>query len=418
MTQRKAPQGPDSDLLEELGEDRSRSSSQQVNIPVWRVPDDGKSHLFRILPGTLGKSGKKFWLMQKQHWTIQGGKRKPYDCAGDDTCPYCRGLKEYREKESALKKDLAADPRNRDIKHDLDVVAKIIKNCLPRDQYAFNVVVRSDNRNVQVLQAPKTVFDVIMQYYTDYGDMVTDEYDGNDFSVVKKKENGRTSYSTNVAPRASMLAPDEEAINDLLDHRHNLESLVREPDIARMEDAFYDMVDAVERGEYDDGDDRGGRDNRDDRGGRDRGGYDHHDDRRGSDRPPAPRSRGDEPPRSSRRGDPRDEPPRSSRRQEPEHEEDDIPMSHEGDRDPSEPAPRSERPARPARPASPESEPEAARPERPARPSRKERDPETPTRPERPIHPSRQEPEPKSEPAGDLMARIRGAEQGIDEEED
>jgi hypothetical protein len=256
----------DPELAAEMAEDKA-NFSEGSGTPTFKVPEDGMPHAVRVLPGTFGRSGKKWYVPQAQHW-VQGPRgRMPYDCPAKglkQPCPFCEGLEEWRGIESKLKAEMKASP-SKACRAEIETAEAVIKNCLFRVSYALNVISREEeSRIVRKFSAPKTVFSVIESYYANHGDAVLDGYEGWDFLITRKKVRGFSSYDTRIDLRQSSIGDTDQQIEDAIASINDLEAGVDFEDYDKLKIAYDAMVETVLRGEPEDGAQRNLGDNDDD----------------------------------------------------------------------------------------------------------------------------------------------------------
>lgn len=307
----------------------SRTLEGISKVSYYKVDSDGENHSFRVLPGEFGESKELWFIGVAQHWIKRENSRIPLYCPRleESPCAFCDKVDEYRELEKELKEQL----KSREVKEDkakykeidgkLKVIAKIISYAAPRASYLFNVVDR-DGGDVKVFSAPKSIFSKVMGYFSEEGPGIFDLVQGHDFRVKKKKKGRSVEYEVQLAVKPNPVKPTDSGIEDTLKKRYNLEKLVHFDESSKLEEAVEAGIEAILNG-VDDNDE----DDHDSRG-----------ERRGGDDSDSRESRASQEQKEEKEGE--EEAPALSnkfRRPPPAAADDEIPMSHKGDREREEP---------------------------------------------------------------------------------
>ena len=241
------PRAIDPELLAEAQATRSQYSGGG-NLNFYEVPEDGKKHTLRVLPGKFGKSRKSWFVASAQHWS----NRKAYECpdkSGSGPCPFCDYVVELRDKEKLLKEKQkkADDAGQAKIDRQIKKLGKIIGGLIPKARYLVNVLDRDEpNHIIRVARLPKTLFTPIFDVWSEAEDIdVLDVHKGHDFKCSRAKLNGLTKYSASASLSASPVAGSEEEIEKILEKRPNLENLVKQSTFEELEAALGDAVGAL-----------------------------------------------------------------------------------------------------------------------------------------------------------------------------
>ncbi len=236
----------DKSLMDEIQNDQANSGGSK--IPTWKVPADGKDHTIRILPGFFGKTKKRWYEPLVQHWgpSPDGrGNNVAYPCLKEHfkkDCPFCQAWDQAKDKERTLEESLQ-HCSDEDEKENLDRKLKKIKAAMKdlsfRRAYLHNIVDRAENTlTTRAFFAPKTVWDVFVNAFTNNPDGdIFDLDEGHDFTIKRKTENNRTSYSCSVKLKSSPLSDDDAEVKRLMKSRIDFVEayLSEEPDSDDME---------------------------------------------------------------------------------------------------------------------------------------------------------------------------------------
>lgn len=238
------PRAIDPELLAEAQSDKNKYSGGG-SLQFYDVPDDGKKHKVRVLPGTFGKSKKKWFVASAQHWS----NRKAYECpqlSEKGPCPFCDYVKELRQKEQELKEKQKKAPEEQQAKLDRQIkkLGKIITGLVPKPRYLVNLLDRDEAGHiVRVARMPKTLFTPIFDVWESADDVdVLDPLKGHDFHVSRAKVNGLTKYSATTVLSSTPIADSQDVIDKILGGLPNLEKLVKQTDFSELETALTDAV--------------------------------------------------------------------------------------------------------------------------------------------------------------------------------
>ena len=236
----------DKSLMDEIQNDQANSGGSK--IPTWKVPADGKDHTIRILPGFFGKTKKRWYEPLVQHWgpSPDGrGNNVAYPCLKEHfkkDCPFCLAWDQARDKERTLDESLqhCSDESEKDnLDRKIKKVKAAIKDLSYRRAYLHNVIDRSENTlTTRAFFAPKTVWDVFVNAFTNNPDGdIFDLEEGHDFTIKRKTENNRTSYSCSVKLKSSPLSDDDAEVKRLMKSRVDFVDayLSEEPNSSDME---------------------------------------------------------------------------------------------------------------------------------------------------------------------------------------
>lgn len=232
------------DLDRMLGGSKSLGDSNKV--PYYKVPADGQQHSFRVLPGEYGESKEWFFVSTSQHWARKGNSRIPYTCLkerGED-CPFCDELDEWRKKEQAIKESLkdrevkADKAKYKRLEADLKAAGRVLSFLAPRAAYMINVADREDGNAVKVFSMAKTVFNKVMNCFSEDGgpELFLPE-SGHDFRIKKISKGSGFEFDLSLAIKSSALADSDAKIEDILGRRHDLNELIRFADADEMAEA-------------------------------------------------------------------------------------------------------------------------------------------------------------------------------------
>jgi hypothetical protein len=210
------------DLMDEIRQTKSELS-RTGGTNFWKPPtNDGKNYRIRILPGTYGNSGKRWYVTSRQHWANQKAYECPQGADPDAHCAFCEQLSVLRKQENALKAKLKSNNDNtarKKLERQSKKLTEMIKQLLPRQQYLLNILVwkgKGEEGNEwpyepapKAYRAPKSVFEEMLDAWAAEGDEGNDLFDpteGNDFRLAKKKEGNRTTYTVQTVPKKSPIA--------------------------------------------------------------------------------------------------------------------------------------------------------------------------------------------------------------------
>lgn len=192
--------------------------------------DEGTTKV-RILPGTYGQS-KKLWVVPvAQHWCSKGGKKFPITCTKEATgeCCFCEANEAFKAREQELK-DKIKLPENKEKADSLKLKAQkngyIAGRLWPNTSYLINVHSRkSGSPRVELLSAPKTLFNSIINVYTEDGrDTLLDVHTGYDFRIQVTKNGQRVDYNVSNPKQPEPLSADAAEIEDILGKRYDLDA--------------------------------------------------------------------------------------------------------------------------------------------------------------------------------------------------
>lgn len=221
------PRAVNDELMKDAQQARAAFSGGS-DLNFWNIPEDGKKHLVRILPGTYGNSRQRWFVASAQHWA----GRKPYECPASNgaDCPFCTVVAQLREQEKTVKErqKKGDDATQAKCDRQLKKIGKMIRNMLPSPRFLVNVLVRADAAPVpKVLRLTKGAFDQVFEVWESADTDILDVNAGHDFNLTKTEVNGRTSYSAKAALSQTAVDADADKIEEILKARFDLEKLVK-----------------------------------------------------------------------------------------------------------------------------------------------------------------------------------------------
>jgi hypothetical protein len=164
-------------------------------LPTWRL---------NTMPEEAAKEAQPFWHDFAMHWvrTEKNGKPTAYICLektfGAD-CPVC----------SAIGRGISASND--------DETVELLKDANASQKYLFNVLHRSSTdkpNEVQVLEVGNKIFEQILEFVTEYGD-ITDLADGLDLIIVREGSGLDTKYT--VMPAGKSKPVDKGVMEQIFD---------------------------------------------------------------------------------------------------------------------------------------------------------------------------------------------------------
>jgi hypothetical protein len=214
-----------------MGDLNDAQASLGPRIPRYKVPDDGKPHYVRILPGVYGKT-RKFWAVsQIQHWIPRVGKKdmpvlclanqvvrgKPHgkECGG---CMILAKVQEYAQN----------DPQNKDIKK---TVSKLSQ------QQSYDVQLLDRGEETPIIRRYSTAKDVMKwmveafkEAYQDQGSRqdIFDPMSGFDMWIRKTIAENQTDYTCGLRNRSTPIIADSADLEDFLAKIPNMEDAIVE----------------------------------------------------------------------------------------------------------------------------------------------------------------------------------------------
>ena len=230
---------PDDKLRKEMEDDKEKTKG---GASRFKIPEDGKPHLIRVLPGFFGKSGQKFYMPLAQHWIGDGKKDTPFYCNEfhfGKPCAACEALADARAREKGF------DGPDEDLK---DLQA-LIKGLLVQNSWALNIVARSEIQEggaipSHLFTAPRTIFQFVESTYANEGPGILDLETGHDFIITRSKDpkTQRTKYDVSVSLKATAISKDIDVLEDMLGKMTDLDNLVIPPKESDFETAVLEMV--------------------------------------------------------------------------------------------------------------------------------------------------------------------------------
>lgn len=237
------------DLISEVADDKAKNQSGPPSLKI----KDGASAKVRVLPGTFGKTGSKWFVETTEHWLdTPEGKARPFLCAKHqygEECPACVAWDEAAKMVDALESDLDSCTDKDELaklNHRIEKYKVLKKKFAFRKAYLMNVLNRADQTpTVLVYTAPKTVWEQFCNEWLNAAKEedinILDAKEGYDFTVSRTTENKMTKYSVTTAKKVSAVAADPADLKAILAKRFNLEdttTFLARPKKAKMEEAI------------------------------------------------------------------------------------------------------------------------------------------------------------------------------------
>lgn len=256
-----------------------KPAGESSKYPIYKVKDDGKAHIVRIMPGEYGPERYSWHVPVVQHWfpnpqSNRGFSKSAYckknqSLGGQEVgqpCPFCEAYDRLKEEEQEINTQImeygttSKDPEAVRLKGELARIKAQIKAMSYRTTFLVNLLDREDGDKEKIHFMAQTTFDAVLRGYSSVledakselksdpkmKDVVAgmdsdedlsqqaweycDPFDarrGYDVELTRTTEKGQTKYGAVIARRPKP-AVDRSLLPEVLKRLPNLEELVQE----------------------------------------------------------------------------------------------------------------------------------------------------------------------------------------------